>query len=169
MFAFDLIDLVLQPDYRLEDRNDDRLVAALQYVANAGANADPTELGQQFGYIISHVKPRLTTASGKAQQANLDPAELERRFSDYRNMKWLAQKYLAQRGQGDPHAIKSFSSFAAHNLGAHLLSMSRDTRVRDAKAKEQLAQTARAAQQAAAQVATAADAALRQATGRARS
>lgn len=154
---------MLQPDFRLEDLNDDRLIAALQAIANAPSTANPGEISQHFNYVLTHVRPRLDTAIDKAQKANLDPEELQRRFRDYRNMKWLAEKYLAQRPQDDPHAVKSFSAFAAHNLSAHLLSMSRDARVRDAKTNADLAQTAQAARQAATQVAAAADAALRQA------
>jgi len=125
-----------------EGLDDVRLSNALKFIAASGPGTDQTVLGQHYGYVLTHLKPRLNTASTKAQQAGLDAALLTNRFSSQQNIKQLAQAFVSQGKEQKPAPIKSFSALAAKNLADQLIQLSGEDQQKDNAQVQQAQQTA---------------------------
>lgn len=131
MIARGVVDLLMDQALVTEGLNDARLSNSLKFIAAAGPGTDPTVLGQHHGYVLNHLKPRLNTGQQRAQQAGLDPGELERRFSAQNNIKQLASAFVSQGKEQKASQVKSFSALAAKNLSDHLIALSGEDQQRD--------------------------------------
>jgi hypothetical protein len=119
-----------------------RLSRSLDFIAKAGPGTDPTVLGQHHGYVLSHLKPRLSTAQQRAQQAGLDGNELSTRFSNQNNIKQIATAFVQQGKDQKVSPVKSFSAIAAKNLSDHLIALSGEDQQRDTAQVQHAQQTA---------------------------
>lgn len=145
-----VVDLLLGATSLTEGQLDGaRLSRSLDFIAKAGPGTDQTVLGQHNGYVLSHLKPRLSTAQARAQQAGLDPNELAKRFSSPENIKQIATAFVQQGKDQKISPVKSFSAIAAKNLSDHLIALSGEDQQRD-NAQVQQAQQQAASTKAAA-------------------
>ena len=140
-----VVDLLLDRLVLAEGLDDARLSNALKFIAASGPGTDPTVLGQHYGYVLTHLKPRLNTAAAKAQQAGLDGNALTAQFSAHANLKQLAQSFVNQGKEQKPSQIKSFSALAAKNLADLLIQLSGQDQQKDNAQVQQAQQTAQQA------------------------
>jgi hypothetical protein len=125
VIARGVVDLYLGRSSLAEDQlNAARLSRSLDFIANSGPGTDQTVLGQHHGYVLTHLKPRISTAQQRAQTAGLNPTELESRFSSPDNIKQIATQFVQQGKHQKPAPVKSFSAIAAKNLSDHLIALS---------------------------------------------
>jgi len=136
-----VIDLLLDKSVLAEGLDDARLSNALKFIAASGPGTDPTVLGQHYGYVLTHLKPRLNTAAAKAQQAGLDGNALTAQFSTHANLKQLAQAFVNQGKDQKQSQIKSFSALAAKNLADLLIQISGQDQQKDAAQVQQAQQS----------------------------
>lgn len=137
--AYLAIDVLLEQATLIEDQIDAaRLANTISFVAKAGPGTDPTVLGQQQGYLLKHLQPRLGTAKARAQAAGLNPGALEQRFATPANLQQVAQTHLRKWPQGSPNPAKSISAVAGYNLSNHLIQLSGQNQQQDAQVHQQL-------------------------------
>jgi hypothetical protein len=137
-----VVDLLMDRSVLAEGLDDARLSNALKFIAASGPGTDPTVLGQHHGYVLTHLKPRLNTASARAQQAGLDANALNARFSSQQNIKQIATNFVQAGKDQKRSPAKAFSALAAKNLSDHLISLSGEDQQKDTAQVQQAQQTA---------------------------
>jgi hypothetical protein len=152
VIARSVVDLLMD-SVLTEGLDDARLTNALKFISAAGPGVNQTVLGQHYGYVLTHLKPRIETAAQRAQAAGLNPGELSNRFSAQANIKQLADAFVNQGKEQKASQLKSFSALAAKNLSDLLIQLSGEDQQKDAAQVQQ-------AQQSAQQVRSVADRAI---------